>query len=147
MGRIERAVSLFSEGFNCAQAVLAAFGPDLGLERELALKLAGAFGGGMGRMGETCGAVTGGLMALGLKFGPTRAGDEAAKERAYGLACRFFKEFEARNGSVLCRELLGCDLSAPEGRERAKEAGLHSSRCPGFVRAAAEILERLLELE
>jgi C_GCAxxG_C_C family probable redox protein len=147
MGRIERAVSLFSEGFNCAQAVLAAFGPDLGLERELALKLAGAFGGGMGRMGEACGAVTGGLMALGLKFGPTRAGDEAAKERAYGLACRFFKEFKARNGSVLCRELLGCDLSTPEGRKRAKETGLHSSRCPGFVRAAAEILERLLELE
>jgi C_GCAxxG_C_C family probable redox protein len=147
MGRIERAVSLFSEGFNCAQAVLAAFGPDLGLERELALKLAGAFGGGMARMGEACGAVTGGLMALGLKFGPTRAGDEAAKEWAYGLACRFFKEFEAWNGSILCRELLGCDLSAPEGRKRAKEAGLHSSRCPGFVRAAAEILERLLELE
>ncbi|MCR4403857.1 MAG: C-GCAxxG-C-C family protein [Candidatus Acetothermia bacterium] len=147
MERSERAALLFNEGFNCAQAVLGAFGPGLGLDRELALKVAGPFGGGMGRTGGTCGAVAGGLMALGLKFGPTRTGDEGAKERAYGLVREFFEEFEARNGSVLCKQLLGCDLSAPEGQKRAREAGLHSSLCPKFVRDAAEILEWLLELE
>lgn len=144
MGRHERAASLFNEGFNCAQAVLGAFGPDLGLEPELALKVAGPFGGGMGRMGGTCGAVTGAVMALGLKFGPTRAGDEETKEWAYGLVRKLIDEFKARNGSVLCKELLGCDLSTPEGRQWAREAGLHSSRCPKFVRDAAEILESLV---
>lgn len=141
MERLERAASLFSEGFNCAQAVLGAFGPDLGLEPELALKVAGPFGGGMGRTGGTCGAVTGAVMALGLKFGPTRAGDEETKERAYGLVRKLIDEFKARNGSVLCKELLGCDLnlSTPEGRQRAR-----ASRCAKFVRDAAEILESLV---
>ncbi len=144
MDRIERASSSFNAGFNCAQAVLVAFGPEFGLERELALKVASPFGGGMGRLGGTCGAVTGALMALGLKHGQTRAGDEAAKEQVYSLVKQLVAEFKARNGSVLCRELLGCDLSTPEGRRRAKEAGLHSSRCPGFVRDAVEILEHIL---
>ncbi|HIC95821.1 TPA: C_GCAxxG_C_C family protein [Candidatus Bipolaricaulota bacterium] len=149
MDRIEEAVSYFEEGFNCAQAILGAFGPGFGLDRELALRLASSFGGGMGRLGETCGAVTGALMALGLKYGygPTWAGDEEAKERAYDLARSFIAEFKGRNGSVLCRELLGCDLSTPEGQRRAKEEGLHISHCPRFVRDAAEILEHLLAEE
>jgi C_GCAxxG_C_C family probable redox protein len=142
---VERAVSCFEQGFSCTQAVLSTYGPELGLERELALKVAGAFGGGMARMGKTCGAVTGAFMVIGLQHGKTRADDEQSKEKAYSLAQEFVAEFESRNGSIVCNELLDCDISDPEQRKAVKEAGLFTTRCPRFVRDAAEIVEQILE--
>ena len=144
MGHGEEAVACFQGGFNCAQAVLSAFVPELGLARELALRVAGALGGGMARSGATCGAVTGALMAIGLKYGKCRPGDDAARERAYALAGEFLRRFQAGHGSTLCRELLGHDLSTPAGREAAQEAGLYETLCPQLVRDAAEIVEELL---
>ena len=79
MSRVEQAVSCFKGGFNCSQAVLSTYAQDFGLDREAALKLAAGFGGGMGRMAGTCGAVTGAFMVLGLKHGPTEAGDQTGK--------------------------------------------------------------------
>jgi len=144
VNRTDLAVSRFGEGFNCSQAVFSAFAADLGLERDAALRIAGPFGGGMGRTGETCGAATGALMVLGLRFGSTRADDKAAKERMYALAGEFLRQFQARCGSTLCRELLGCDISTPEGLQAAREQQLFKSVCPSLVAEAAEIAEQLL---
>ena len=145
MKRVESAASCFEEGFSCSQAVLSAYGPDLGLDRETALKVASAFGGGMGRRGDTCGAVTGAFMVMGLRHGRTRADDEETRDRAYSLVNEFVDEFESRNGSVICRELLDCDISTPEGLELARQKNLHATRCPNFVRDAAGIIEQMLE--
>jgi C_GCAxxG_C_C family probable redox protein len=146
MNNPERAVALFKEGFNCSQAVLAAYGEQFELKQELALRVAGAFGGGMGRMGETCGAVTGAIMVLGMKFGSATAGDLKARENAYAVVREFVHRFKGRNVSVLCRDLLDCDISTPEGIKRAKEEGLIKKTCPKLVRDAAEILDQLIEL-
>ena len=145
MNRVERALSCFEEGFSCSQAMLSTYGPELGLDRETALMVATAFGGGMGRMGATCGAVTGAFMVIGLKYGRTRVEDEETKEKAYSLVREFADRFESRNGSIVCRELLGYDIGTPEERELAREQGLFASLCPRFVRDAAEIIERILE--
>jgi len=142
---IERATSCFEQGFSCSQAILCAYAPQFGLDRELALRVSGAFGGGMARMGATCGAVTGAFMVIGLRHGKIRAEDEEAKEKTYSLVAQFVDLFRQRNGSILCRELLGCDISTPEGRMVAQETGVSAARCPKFVRDAAEILEQILE--
>jgi C_GCAxxG_C_C family probable redox protein len=145
MNNPDCAVALFKEGFSCSQAVLAAYGKQFDLQQELALRIAGAFGGGMGRMGETCGAVTGAIMVIGLKFGCTTAGDLKARENAYAVVREFVQRFKERNVSVLCRYLLDCDISTPEGMKRAKEEGLIKQACPKFVKDAAEILDQLIE--
>jgi len=144
MSIADKATACFDEGFNCSQAVVSAFAPQLGLDRVMALKVAGAFGGGMGRMGDTCGAVTGALMVIGLKYGQTNAEDKAAKERSYELVRQFAERFKARNrGCLTCRELLGADISTPEGMKQIKERQA-TTACPKFVRDAAEIVEQLL---
>jgi C_GCAxxG_C_C family probable redox protein len=143
--RSDRAVAYFKEGFSCSQAVLASYAQENGLTVEQALKVAGAFGGGMGRMGDTCGAVTGAFMVIGLKYGKTRADDEPSKENAYRLVQEFAKRFRSRHGSIVCRDLLSCDLSTPEGRKTAAECHLTETRCPLFVQDAVEILEKIFK--
>ena len=143
---IDRAVSLFSEGFACSQAVLLGFAPRFGLNPDIAARLSAPFGGGMGRMGEVCGAVSGSLMVIGLASGNATAQDKESKDRAYQLVREFAARFRARQGSLLCRELLGCDLSQPGGPELARERKLFTTRCPVLVRDAAEILAEVLEL-
>jgi len=147
MSNVERAASCFEEGFSCAQAVLSTYSPQLGLDRELALRVAGSFGGGMASMGRTCGAVTGALMAIGLQNGKTEAEDDETKERCYALVGEFVEQFEARNGSITCKELLGYDVSVPEERERAREEDLFDTLCPKLVRDAAEIVGQILSAE
>jgi C_GCAxxG_C_C family probable redox protein len=110
----------------------------------MALQIAQGFGGGMGRMAQTCGAVTGAFMVLGLKYGNADKHDKEAKERVYGLVREFVHRFESRNSSIVCRELLGCDISKPEGVMVAKENGLFTSVCPKMVREAAEILDEMI---
>ena len=145
MGKVEEmAVSTFREGFNCAQAVLTAFSGRFGLSREQALRLSAGFNGGMGRMGLTCGAVTGAFMALGLKAGATRADDSQAKLKTQELVRTFSKRFCERHRALSCRELIGNDISTAEGFEQAKKAGVFTDLCPRFVRDAAEIVEELI---
>jgi C_GCAxxG_C_C family probable redox protein len=138
MSDVERAVDFFEEGFNCCQAVLSSYGPRFGLDRESALKIASGFGGGVGHLGESCGAVTGALMVIGLK------GDASAPEATYRLVDRFLDKFKARQGSIFCRQLLGYDISTPQGLQAIKDRGLFDNLCPNFVRASAEILEDIL---
>ena len=144
MSKVESAVSCFKAGFSCSQSLLAAYGPQLGLDREMALKVAGAFGGGMARLGQTCGAVTGALMVIGLQHGKTKADDDEAKEACYHLVREFVEQFEARNGSLSCQELLGYNISIPEQRMLAKQQGLFDALCPKIVRDAAEIVEQIV---
>jgi C_GCAxxG_C_C family probable redox protein len=147
MKKSEIALTTFREGFNCSQSVLSAFAPGLGMDRETALKVSCAFGGGMGRMGGTCGAVTGAIMALGLKYGKTKAEDDAIRDKGYGLVREFADKFDERNGSLSCRQLVGCDLSTQEGMAMAKEQNLFELKCWKYVGDAAEILQELLERE
>ena len=144
MSKAELAAGCFAGGFNCSQSVFSTYAPDLGLDRAAALKVAAAFGGGFVRTGETCGAVTGALMVIGLKYGCTRPDDNDAKTKTIETGRKFLEKFKQRNGSLACRTLLGCDLSTPEGMKKATDEKLFSTVCPKFVRAAAEILDEVL---
>ena len=144
MGVVERADSRFEEGFSCSQAVFCAWAEELGLDPETALRVATAFGGGMGRRGDTCGAVTGAFMAIGLKHGRVSADDGETRDRAYALVGRFVEEFESRHGSIVCRDMLGYDLSSPEGQRLSEELWPEGAPCEQAVRDAAEILKEIL---
>jgi len=144
MSDVEKAVECFGQGFACSQAILATYGEPLGLPREQAIKLAEGFAGGMAGLGETCGAVTGALMVLGLKHGRTRPDDIEAKMATNRLVREFMRRFEARRGSVKCRDLLGCSIDTPEKVQAARDRKLFTTVCPAVVRDAAEILEALL---
>ena len=142
---VDQAVTLFQQGFNCSQAVCAVHAEALGLPRDAALKIGAGFGGGMGRHGEVCGAVTGAIMVVGLKAGSSEAADAAAKEKAYALTHQVIEQFTARHGTILCRELLGCDILQPEGLQHARNTQVFKTRCPLFVHDAAEIVSTLIE--
>ena len=137
MNSIEDAVNLFENGYMCSQAVFAAFSEDYGLSREQALKIGACFGSGM-RKGEVCGACTGALMALGLKYGDNKAESNEVCER-------FLDEFKRQNGSFICRDLLGCDISTPEGVKQARDNNLFKEICPEMVRSAAGIVDEILK--
>jgi len=137
----DTAAARLDQGFNCAQSVLAAFAGQLGLDESRALMLASPFGGGVSRRGEVCGAVSGALMVLGLAQG---ADTPAGKESAYLLGQDFLQRFEARHGTILCRKLIDCDISTPEGLQQARSRGVFKALCPRFVRNATEIAQALL---
>lgn len=142
--KVEAAVACFREGFSCSQAILSVYGVEFGLERETALKAGAALGAGMGCLGEVCGAVTGALIVIGLKYGHTEAKDKETKAKTYDRVRDYGCRFRAGSGSLLCRELLGCDLGTAEGMATARQKGLFTELCPRFVREAAEILEDVL---
>ena len=136
MNSIEDAVQIFESGYRCSHAVFAAFSQDFGLSKEQALKIGACFGSGM-RKGEVCGACTGALMALGLKFGEN-------KEKSDEVCNRFMDEFKKENGSYICRDLLECDISTPEGVKYAKDNNLFTEFCPKMVESAAKITNEIL---
>jgi len=140
----QAAQAVFGEGYNCAQAVLAACGPQFGLPRETAIQVAQAFGGGVARTGHICGALTGALMLVGLACPAKDGADNAGKMKAYQLSRAIMDEFVRRNNSLTCRELTGCDLMTEEGQRRFKELDCHHKLCPKFVRDAAEIAQTIL---
>ena len=138
----EIAGTVFSQNFNCSQSVFSAFAARFGLDRETALKLASPFGGGVARRGEVCGAVTGALLALGLARG---AELPAGKEEIYRLSQEFMRLFEEKHNTVLCRDLIACDLSTPAGYQYATEKRVFTTICPVLVQDAVEIVQKLLE--
>lgn len=143
MSRSDDAKDLFNQGFNCAQAVCGAYAGQLGSSREEGLRVSAAFGGGVGRTGQTCGAVSGALMALGLKYGMVEASPEA-KDRMYNIAQEFLKRFSELHGTVQCRELLRADLTTVEGRAAIKVRKTHSTVCTGLIEDASAILDDML---
>jgi C_GCAxxG_C_C family probable redox protein len=138
------AIERFLGPYNCAQSVFSAFAPGLGLDVAAALRIAGAFGAGIAYTGETCGAVTGALMVIGLKYGKGAPDDDAAKELCQAKARVFLSKFQTACGTSRCRELTGYDVSDPRGLAAAKEAGVFKERCPLFVAAAMDCLEEIL---
>ena len=143
MTRAEKALELFANNFNCSQAVLTAFASDFGLDEKLALMLGTQFGGGA-RNGEMCGAVSGALMVLGLKYGHFESENNEQKQRAYAVATEYTKRFKELNGSIVCRDLLGYDLTKPEDSAWIKEKNLFRTVCPEMIRSAVEVLEGVL---
>jgi C_GCAxxG_C_C family probable redox protein len=140
----EQATQLFAAGFSCSQAVLASRAEQLGLATETALKLSAAFGGGLGRQGEVCGAVSGALMVIGLENGHTTPEDKSAKEHTYELTRLFTAEFIQRTGALHCGDLLGCQIGTPEGMQQAQEQNLFKTVCPRLVAEASQILSEML---
>ncbi len=146
MNESERARELFLSGCACSQAVFGTFAPELGLDEETAVRLSAGFAGGM-RIAETCGAVTGAFMALSLAN--TQNGSRSAELRGptYRAMAEFRQAFLAKHGTLVCRELLGCDISTPEGSARAGEEKMFLTRCPVFVADAAQIVAEQLAKE
>jgi C_GCAxxG_C_C family probable redox protein len=142
MNNVSRATELFRQGGACSQAILAVYGEPLGLSRGQALRIAAGFAGGM-RMAETCGAVTGAIMVLGLRHAPEDCATRERRGRVYARVLDFLERFRKRNGSAVCRELLGCDISTPEGMKQAEERNLMQTTCVKLVQDAAEILEEM----
>lgn len=139
----QRAVELFMEGYNCAQAVFGAFAQEAGLPLEQAMNLASALGGGICRMRETCGAVTGGMLALGALRGYHDAQDAGAKQLLYARGQRLLLDFQEKYGSLSCRDLLrlpACDAPCPIPTPRTAE--FYQSRpCARVVYEAARLVE------
>lgn len=140
----EKAVDYYSRNFNCTQGVFTTYAVEHGIDEKLALKLATNFGGGA-RKGEMCGAVSGALMVLGLFYGHSESDDLDTKAKAYAMSEEYMNRFIQKNGSVVCRELLGYDLSKPEEKAIIKEKNLFHTLCPEVIRSAVEILDELLE--
>jgi C_GCAxxG_C_C family probable redox protein len=143
MDNKQKALDIFSKQFNCAQAVFAALAEEIGIERETALKAAACFGGGM-RCGEVCGAVTGALMALGIRFGSAKENDPEGKAEAYKRSAAFLEKFREKHGTILCRELLGYNPGVPEDAEKIRELGLHDKVCHQAILDAVEIAEEII---
>ncbi len=144
MERAEQAVDLLIRGFNCSQSVLSVFAPEFGLDRDTALRIGCGFGGGMGRMQDTCGAVTGAYMVIGLKHGKDKEGDDQKKEKTYALVNEFDAEFRKKFGTTVCRELLQCELNGDEWKTLYLSRNLHRDVCARCVKEAVEILEGIL---
>jgi C_GCAxxG_C_C family probable redox protein len=143
MSKVKKAVEVFKEGLSCSQAVLGAYCEQFGLDKKQAYKISSGFGGGM-HLDQTCGAVTGAFMVIGLKYGRTRSGDIEAKMKTAKMVVEFAKKFKERHGSIGCTDLIGCNISTLEGFEEAKRKDLFKQLCPEYVKSAAEILEEAL---
>lgn len=141
--KVEEALACFHGGFDCSQAILSTYCEEFGLEKETALKLSCGFAAGMSRLGETCGAVTGAYMLIGLKYGKYLPHDNPSKERTFELVQEFERRFVEQNQFTNCSELLGFDL---KNCEREKALPVIRQVCPNAVKIAAEIIESMLEL-
>jgi C_GCAxxG_C_C family probable redox protein len=137
------AVDRFMKSMNCAQAILETYAPSMGISKELARRLAAPFAGGMG-MGRECGAVTGALMVIGLKYGKIHDKDPGADWKTFAKVAEFVKEFKARHNHTECSRLLKVDMGTRAGVKDAGRKGLFTTSCPGFVRSASEILDKIL---
>lgn len=145
MEHAERARQLFLQGYNCAQAVICAFEDMTGLDRETSARLASAFGGGMGRLREVCGTVSGALLVLGLVCGYADPQDQEAKKAHYRRVQEFARRFREKNGSIVCRELLHGVEIAPGPDPEARTPEYYAKRpCPQLAYDAAAVLDGLL---
>ena len=139
--KVNEAVACFNNKFNCSQSILSTYCEEFGMDKTTALKVACGLGAGMGRLQETCGAVSGAYLLIGLMHGKYTKEDEPAKEKTYALVQEFAKRFEERNKTTNCRKLLGVDL-LKDDKQAASEQVLKI--CPQVIRDAAEIIEQLL---
>ena len=143
MSRADRAEELFRQGYNCGQSVFAAFADVLGLTVEEAAKIASPFGAGFGKLREVCGAVSGMTLVTGYLKGYSDPADYESKKEVYALIRKMCAEFEERQGSIICRELLGLKKGEDTAEPAVRTEEYYRSRpCIGACRTAAEIVER-----
>lgn len=140
MKRSEIAKELFLGEYNCAQSVVITFAKDFGYSKELAVKLASGFGGGMGKTQGVCGAVTGGIMVLGMMAGERANSNEELKAQSYSKAKEFIHRFESEFETTQCRELINCDLNSKEGEAYFKEREIKEKICSKCVEGAVKIV-------
>lgn len=145
MSRSETALNYFNNEYNCSQAVLAAFAENLGIDTDMALRIASPFGAGISRQGEICGAVSGALMAIGLYYGKDRNSDPQAKERCYNKSTILMQAFAQTTGSCSCSDLLETEPGQPVNWAEAAASGKFKTHCPVFVETAVLILEEILK--
>ena len=139
MTKSDAGASVFLSGMNCAQAVFSSFSENYGLDPSIACRIAGGLGSGA-RAGELCGAVSGAVLVIGLKYGQERPGDRAAKQKCSDETEAFIRRFRLANGDIVCRNLLECDIMTREGRENAIAKELFTTKCKDFVLSAIDIL-------
>ncbi|MCR5782364.1 MAG: C-GCAxxG-C-C family protein [Clostridia bacterium] len=142
----ERAVSLFTQGYNCAQSIFVAFSDVTGMEEALAARLSSSFGGGMGRLREVCGTCSAMFMAAGILYGEGTQSDHTVKTEHYKRIQYLAEEFRKRHETIVCRDLLkGLAVTSTPTPEIRTEQYYKVRPCVKFVRTAAEILDRYLE--
>jgi C_GCAxxG_C_C family probable redox protein len=140
----EIAIEAFRSGLNCSQSVLLAFADEVSIDRELALSISCGFGGGMGRLQETCGAATGSFMAMGIYYSGKYSDNKERKETTYAAIQKFSKEFTAVHGTMNCRELINVDLKTEDGHRLLKESNLSENVCEKCILDAIKITEDIL---
>lgn len=145
MDRADKAKRLFCEGYNCSQAVTAAFCDLIDMDEKTAVKLVSGFGGGVGRMREVCGAVSGAVFILNALYGYDSKEDFESKKQLYEIIRAFAEKFKAENGSIICRELLGIDGAGSSVPEKRTPEFYNKRPCPEIVYTAAKILEEYLK--
>lgn len=143
MDRVNNALNKFSRGYACSQAILTEYCELFDLDDETALKISAGFGGGM-RNGRTCGAVTGAIMVLGLKFATQNCEKADDRKKVNEAVVEFTKRFEQLQGSTDCEKLLGCNIATADGMRKAKDENLFFTICPKCIKSSAEILETML---
>jgi C_GCAxxG_C_C family probable redox protein len=144
MNKPELASEYMRKGYNCAQSIMKAYAGEVGMNQEDAIRMASALGGGLGRNGHICGAVSAAALIIGMKFGTIDPLDFPAKEKAYNKTSELLEKFSAENRSVLCKELIGYDMKNSEELRKAREEGVFIKQCPLFVLSAGRILEIII---
>lgn len=147
MNRVEKAIARHTSGFGCAQSVASVFAEELGIDEVTAQKMAIGLGGGIGRQGEICGALSGGVLVLGMKHGVNSMDGEAnkvAKNLVYDLDQKLTAQFRERTGAIRCNDILGFDMNDPVARAAALEKGVFATRCNKCIQDSVEIVEKLL---
>ena len=143
--RIEKAIRLFSDNYNCAQSVFSVFAEDLGLDLNTSLKITTPFGGGICGRQKVCGAVTGALMAIGTKYGKGFGDTDEKKTKTREISEEFMQEFEKRNSSLDCIDILGVDMKTEQGQEIIQRENLTKVKCEKCVKDAVELVTKYIE--
>lgn len=145
MSRSEKALKLYSEGFNCAQSVIASFADLLDLNEEQAFRIASGFGGGMGRTQSTCGAATGAYMVIGFLRSKYNSNKDISNDESTRLVQEFSNRFAEIHGATNCKTLIKFDLNSEKERAEAEKAEVFKKKCTSYVQSAVEILEDILK--
>jgi C_GCAxxG_C_C family probable redox protein len=141
---VSEAIALFKSGFHCSQAVLAPFSEDFGLSKETALKISCPFGGGYGGYGRTCGALTGAMMVIGLKYGISKTTDIEAKKLCADKTRELIEKFENIHGSINCNDLVGFDRSNLTGADLMAKLPFFHNTCTKFLETVVSFIEEEL---
>jgi C_GCAxxG_C_C family probable redox protein len=142
--KAEKAISSFRSGLNCSQSVLNAYADEMNVDNEFALSVSCGFGGGMGRLQETCGAVTGSFMVFGVYNWKKFVDNKDRKEKTYAMIQRFSKRFKSVHAVMDCKSLLNCDLNTEEGQKYVADNNLHEKVCERCIADAISIVDELI---